>query len=259
MQTKSSWNDLKWRGRMRLTIIGFWGGFPGKKEASSGYLIEHEGFKLLLDCGSGVLAQLQEYIKPSELDAVLLSHFHPDHIADIGVLQHALLIDQMLGNEKKPLPIYAHTEDKAAAGTLTYKNQTVWEPLLESQSVQIGPFCIKALKTKHSVPCYAYMIEAGDKKLAYTADTSYFPELVPFFGGANVLLCECNFYEGMDAEKAGHLTSIQAGQIARDADVQKLILTHLPHFGNQNDLVKQAAKVYTGEIDLAKTGLKIHI
>ncbi len=245
---------------MRLTVIGFWGGYPGKKEASSGYLIEHDGFKLLLDCGSGVLSQLQEYIRPGDLDAVLLSHFHTDHIADIGVLQHALLIDKMMGIEKMPLPIYAHTEDKATADTLTYKSQTVWEPIEREKSIQIGPFHVKALKTKHSVPCYAYVIEADGKTLAYTADTAYFPELVSFFRDTHVLLCECNFYEGMDmAERAGHLTSIQAGEIARDAGVQTLILTHLPHFGDQNDLVKQAAKVYKGEIDLARTGLQIHI
>ena len=244
---------------MRLTVIGFWGGFPGRKEASSGYLIEHEGFKLLLDCGSGVLSQLQEYIKPSDLDAVLLSHFHTDHIADIGVLQHALLIDQMLGKEKKPLPIYAHTQDKNAAEQLTYKSNTVWEPIMENQSVQIGPFHVKAIKTRHSVPCYAYVIEAGGRKLAYTADTSYFPELATFFKEAHVLLSECNFYEGMDAEKAGHLTSVQAGQLAREADVQTLILTHLPHFGEHANLVKQAAQVYTGEVLLAKTGLQMTI
>ena len=244
---------------MHLTIIGFWGGFPGRKEASSGYLIEHDGFKLLLDCGSGVLSQLQEYIKPSDLDAVLLSHFHTDHIADIGVLQHALLIDQMLGNEKKPLPIYAHSHDQDAAEQLTYKKNTVWEPIMENQSVQIGPFHVKAIKTKHSVPCYAYIIEADGKKLAYTADTAYFSELAPFFKDTHVLLCECNFYEGMEAEKAGHLTSVQAGQVARDADVQTLLLTHLPHFGDHGNLVKQASQVYPGKILLAKTGLQITI
>ena len=244
---------------MHLTVIGFWGGYPGKKEASSGYLIEHEGFKLLLDCGSGVLSQLQEYIKPNELDAVLLSHFHTDHIADIGVLQHALLINQMLGNEKDSLPIYAHTQDQKAAEQLTYKSNTVWKPIVEKYAFQIGPFHVEAIKTKHSVPCYAYKIEAGGRKLAYTADTAYFPGLAHFFKDAHVLLSECNFYEGMDAEKAGHLTSVQAGQIAKDAAVQTLILTHLPHFGEHEDLVKQAKQVYAGDILLAKTGLQMTI
>ena len=244
---------------MRITVIGFWGGYPGKKEASSGYLIEHEGFNLLLDCGSGVLSQLQEYIKPTDLDAVLLSHYHTDHIADVGVLQHALLIDQMMGNEKAPLPIFAHGEDRTAASQLTYKRNTIWHPIEENESIQIGPFRVKAIQTRHSVPCYAYLIEADGRKLAYTADTAYFSELASFFKGAHVLLSECNFYEGMEAEKAGHLTSTQAGQIARDAAVQTLILTHLPHFGDRELLVKQAAQVYTGTICLAKSGLQMTI
>lgn len=77
---------------MKLTVIGHWGGYPKMGEASSGYLLEHKGFKLLVDCGSAVLSQLQYYLKPTELDAVIVSHYHPDHVADIGVLQHALLI-----------------------------------------------------------------------------------------------------------------------------------------------------------------------
>lgn len=78
---------------MKMTVVGFWGGFPEAGEATSGYLFEHDGFRLLVDCGSGVLAQLQKYITPSHIDAVVLSHYHHDHVADIGVLQYARLIN----------------------------------------------------------------------------------------------------------------------------------------------------------------------
>ncbi len=63
---------------MKMTVVGFWGGFPEAGEATSGYLFEHDGFRLLVDCGSGVLAQLQKYITPSDIDAVVLSHYHHD-------------------------------------------------------------------------------------------------------------------------------------------------------------------------------------
>lgn len=65
---------------MKMTVVGFWGGFPEAGEATSGYLFEHDGFRLLVDCGSGVLAQLQKYITPSHIDAVVLSHYHHDRI-----------------------------------------------------------------------------------------------------------------------------------------------------------------------------------
>ena len=84
---------------MQVTIVGHWGGYPKVDEASSGYLIEHEGFQILLDCGSGVLSKLQKFIQPEMLNGVIISHYHPDHIADIGVLQHARLIRGLLGSE----------------------------------------------------------------------------------------------------------------------------------------------------------------
>jgi ribonuclease BN (tRNA processing enzyme) len=86
---------------LKLTIIGPWGGYPKVNEASAGYILEHDGFNLLIDCGSGVLSKLQQYIKPTDLDACIISHYHPDHNADIGVLQHALLIDMYLTGNKK--------------------------------------------------------------------------------------------------------------------------------------------------------------
>lgn len=82
---------------MKLTVIGCYGGFPAAGEATSGYLFESNGFRLLVDCGSGVLSKLQQYIDIEELDAVLLSHYHHDHIADIGPLQYAKLVGYHLG------------------------------------------------------------------------------------------------------------------------------------------------------------------
>ena len=109
---------------MKLTIIGLWGAYPKVNEASSGYLLEHNGFKLLIDCGSGVLSKMQNYVQPEKLDAVLISHYHTDHIADIGVLQHALLVKSYLIDLRKTLPIYGHTFDEEGFSKLTYSNST---------------------------------------------------------------------------------------------------------------------------------------
>ncbi|PQD95507.1 hypothetical protein CYL18_09500 [Pradoshia eiseniae] len=245
---------------MQLTVVGFWGGFPAAGEASSGYLLEHKGYKLLLDCGSGVLSQLQSFASPSELDAVLLTHSHPDHTADIGVLQHALLIGHMSGGKERCLPIYTHSDDAQFIETLNYKSYTRWEPVAAGTTVQIGPFAVTAMRTKHSVPCFAYRIEAGGRIFGYTGDTAFKEEFASFFHGTHVLLSECNFYKGMEAaERAGHLTSEHAAVIARDAKIERLILTHLPHFGNINQLKDEAADIFDGEIGLASTGLTIEI
>jgi ribonuclease BN (tRNA processing enzyme) len=244
---------------MKLTVVGFWGGYPKKNEASSGYLVEHDGFHLLIDCGSGVLSLLPNFIEPEQLDAVMISHYHPDHIADIGVLQHARLIQGFLGKSFGSLPIYGHPFDEQEFAKLSYKNITEGIGYNPEQVLNIGPFSITFNKTNHPVDCYAMRIEAGGKVLVYTADTSFKDEFIPFSHHADVLLCECNFYEGQDGRSAGHMNSIDAGVLAEEAGVKKLILTHLPHYGELPQLVEQASKKYTGEILLASQGLIIEI
>ncbi|MDQ0214775.1 ribonuclease BN (tRNA processing enzyme) [Oikeobacillus pervagus] len=243
---------------MKLTIVGHWGGFPKVNEASSGYIIEENGYHLLVDCGSGVLSLLQNFLSPEEIDAVILSHHHPDHMTDIGVLQHALLIGKHLGKSVSTLPIYAHSENHLFP-TLTYKDLTTGMVFNPNECLQIGPFSILFLKTIHSVSCYAMRIEANGKSIVYTADSAYQDAFVSFSRNCDILLCESNFYDGMDATKAGHMTSTDAGKLASLAAVNTLILTHLPHFGDLNELKKEAEQRYSGKVLLAEKGLTIEI
>jgi ribonuclease BN (tRNA processing enzyme) len=236
---------------MKLTVIGYWGGYPKVNGASSGYLLEHEGFHLLLDCGSGVLAKLQNVLQPEDLDSVILSHYHPDHIADIGVLQHARLIQGFLGKTMSNLPIYGHAFDAHEFAKLTYKEVTKGNAYQPDQVLTVGPFQISFLKTDHPVPCYAMRIEAGGKTLVFTGDSSFKEEFILFSKSADVLLCECNFYAHQNGKAAGHMNSHDAGVLAREADVKQLILTHLPHYGNISELIHEASQEFTGIIMLA--------
>lgn len=239
---------------MQVTVVGFWGGFPGANEASSGYLIEHEGFHLLLDCGSGVLSQLQNYIKIEELNAVILSHYHHDHIADVGPIQYAWLINKYLGKCNDVLPIYGHRFDNENFSKLSKDGVTKGLAYDPNEQLQIGPFSISFMKTKHPVACYAMRIKAGHQTIVYTADSSYLEEFHYFCRKADLLICECNLYGEQDGQNAGHMTSIEAGRIANNANVKKMLLTHLPHFGDHRNLVEQAKTQFNGEIILAKSG-----
>jgi ribonuclease BN (tRNA processing enzyme) len=239
---------------VKLTIIGLWGAYPKVNEASSGYLLEHNGFKLLIDCGSGVLSKMQNYVQPEKLDAVLISHYHTDHIADIGVLQHALLVKSYLIDLRKTLPIYGHTFDEEGFSKLTYSNYTKGIAYDPDKVLQIGPFTIHFLKTKHPVPCYAFRIEANDAVFVFTADSAYQPSFVEFCRNADLLLSECNFYGNMNGENAGHMNSFEVGKLAHEANVKQLILTHLPQFGDLQQLVTEAGEHYDGPIHLAKMG-----
>lgn len=239
---------------MKLTVIGYWGGYPAKDEASSIYLVEKDGFILALDFGSGGLAKLQKYRNITDIDAVLLSHYHADHIADIGVLQHALLVQSYITGEDKILPIYGHKEDEEQFFNLNhdYTKAKQYDP---KNTLKLGPFFIRFLQTSHSVPCYGMRITDGKSTIVYTADSAYQEEWIKFSQHADLLLADSNFYAEQNGADAGHMTSKEVGTIARHANVQEVILTHLPHYGNHQQLVEEAAAEFTGKVLLAYEGL----
>lgn len=239
---------------MKLTIVGYYGGYPAQNKASSVYIIEKDGFIIVLDMGSGALSKLPNYVDIGDIDAVILSHYHTDHIADVGVLQHAKLIQYYTTDNDTILPIYGHREDIDAFTRLNH-DYTKAVPYYPSETMKLGPFFIRFLKTKHSVPCYGMRITDGDSSLIYTADTAFQEEWIPFCQNADLLLADTNFYANMDAASSGHMTSEEVGNIAEAAHVKEVILTHLPHFGDHNNLVTETKSVFSGKVSLAYEGL----
>lgn len=239
---------------MKLTVIGHWGGYPAKDGASSMYTIEKDGFLLVLDVGSGGLSKFQKYYHVTDIDAVIISHYHADHIADVGVLQHARLVQSYITGVKDELPIYGHKEDEMNFYKLNhdFTKAVRYEP---NNVLNVGPFFIRFLRTRHSVPCYGMRITDGKNTIIYTADSAYQDEWIKFSLDADLLLADCNFYAHQDGKEAGHMNSKEVATIADRANVKEVILTHLPQYGNHENLVKEASEVYDGKISLAYEGL----
>src|SRR5690625_5065557 len=240
---------------MKLTVIGYWGGYPAKGEASSVYILEKDGFLLVLDFGSGALSLFPKYRHVLDIDAIMISHYHADHIADIGVLQHAILVQSLLSETDRVIPIYGHTENSIEFEKLNH-DYTEAKEYLPDDVLNVGPFFIRFLRTSHAVPCFGMRITDGKKTLVYTADSAYQDEWIPFCLNADVLISDCNFYAGQDAKKAGHMTSVEAATIAKKANIKPLVLSHLPHFGEHERLMKEASEIYDGKITLAYEGLE---
>ncbi|WP_174616235.1 MBL fold metallo-hydrolase [Virgibacillus ihumii] len=238
---------------MKLTVIGQWGGYPAPDGATSAYLIEKDGFTLLIDAGSGSLSKLQKYKKVMDLDAVVISHYHADHIADIGVLQYAWLVNSYVTGNKEILPIYGHTEDREGFEALTHKctEGIAYDP---EKQLEIGPFTVTFQKTVHPVPCYGMRISDGDSTVVYTADSAFSEAWYDFAKNTDLLITDCNFYADQEGSKAGHMNSIDGAAIAREANVRELLLSHLPQYGDNNKLVEEAEQFFTGTVQLAHSG-----
>jgi ribonuclease BN (tRNA processing enzyme) len=240
---------------MKVIPVGIWGAFPKKNEATSSFLIEQDGFRCLVDCGSGVLAAVQNYTELREIDAVIISHYHADHIADIGVLQHAAMIGMQLREwDNIPLPIYAHDKDPEAFEKLSFKSVTEGRVLDVAEKVQIGPWEVSFCETVHPVYCLALRFSSNGKSVVFTADTEWTETLIPFAEKADLLVAESNLYEKYIGIIEGHMSGSQAGTLAERAQVSRLLLTHLPQYGDLQEILQAAKETYKGDVAFAETG-----
>ncbi|GEO63883.1 MBL fold metallo-hydrolase [Companilactobacillus nantensis] len=241
---------------MLVTVLGFYGGYPHNGNGTSGYLLQADDKKLLVDCGSGVLNALSKYMKPTDLDAVVLSHYHHDHTADVGVLQY----EWLAAKKESPLPIYGHTQDFVNYAQLTVENATKGIAYNDYEPTEIDGLTFEFLRTVHPVPAYAMRItDKAGKVLVYTADTTYFDGLVDFAKDADLLIADTNFPEDVTGRKA-HLNTKEAGTLAKEANVKRLMISHLPQTVDLETMLAQSQK-YAGDIPVvhAFQGLEIEV
>jgi len=239
---------------MKLTVIGCWGAYPGPGDASSGYLIENgSDDRFLLDCGSGVLSKLYEYTDISQLNNVVLSHYHSDHIADIGCLQYASKVQLSLGERSVPISIYGNDLSDYFE-KLSYEDASLGKVIKPGIPLFLGSFTLNFQLTPHPSPSFAVRVETKNGSIGYTGDTGWDDNLVEFFRNVDLLLCESSLYNKYKGMIEGHLSAGEAGKLAEEAEVGKLILTHFPHSGDHRELKVEAGENFKGQIDLAEGG-----
>ncbi len=241
---------------MKLTVLGCYGPYPPAGGACSGYLVEFEEWKLLLDCGNGVLSRLQHFIEPHQLDAVVLTHLHSDHISDCFILRYAIKAAFKQGRRTRPLPLFAPSRPAEDYERLTDPGIFQVQPIRDAETLTFGPLQLSFLRTVHSVSCYAVKITvAGSPQtVVYSGDTEYFPDLADFARGASLLLCEANFLQrDLLAEQINHMSARQAGILGKQAGVKRLVLTHLLPYREGEAYLAEASKEFEA-VELAQEG-----
>lgn len=260
---------------MRLTVIGAAGSFPGPDSAASCYLVEAEDssgrtWKVLLDLGNGALGPLQKATDVHDLDAVLLSHLHPDHCLDLCGLYVALRYDPTTSLTSR-LPVYGPTGTLKRL-VLAYGSEArghlegVYDvhEWTSGTPVVFGPLTVTPLRVNHPVEAYGLRLSqtvpgppglpGRTVVLAYTGDTDSCPALVTLGRNADLFLAEASFQEGRDLVRGVHLTGLRAGQAAAEAGAARLMLTHLPSWNDPAVVLAEARSAYPGPIDLAHCG-----
>lgn len=221
---------------MKIRVMGFSGAYPAANGACSGYLVTDGNRKVMLDFGSGVLPRLMAIMDPAALTAVVMSHWHFDHASDLLPLCYYLDVN------KARLRLVGSTDPQPLREVLVERFFDM-EDLAACKS--IDGIALDALRVKHPVPAYAIKLvsEAG-KVLVYTGDAVGGEGLVEFCQGADLLICDASFTKAYWHEGLPHFSAAQAGELARDAQVKRLMLTHFQPGADVRTLAAEAREAY---------------
>jgi ribonuclease BN (tRNA processing enzyme) len=238
---------------MRLTVLGGCGAWPTAQQACSGYLVEHDGFRALIDPGYAVFPRLLQHADAGDVDAVLVSHGHPDHCADLNPLLRARALRD---DPAPPLPVYAPPD--ALDPVLRLDRSGMLDDAVSVREFgpgdrfAVGPFDVRSWLLPHWLPNAGLRLTAGRETLAYTGDTGPSPDLIELARDADVFLAEATYPRVVPADSARYLSSArQAGQTAARAGVGRLVLTHLWPGTEHQAALDAAAESYHGDIDVA--------
>ncbi|WP_268913740.1 MBL fold metallo-hydrolase [Lentilactobacillus sp. SPB1-3] len=244
---------------MKLTVLGYLGGYPSHGDGTSAYLLESNDYKLLIDFGSGALLSLEKVADPLTIDAMILTHYHNDHIADVGVMQYYWQLHNDRPNAKV-LPIYGHTADKQHFESLDWPGSTEKRAYDPEKELNIGPYKITFMKTHHPVVAYALRIEESQtgKVLVFTADSAYFGGLISFCQDADLLLTDTNFYADKQGKK-WHMTTEETGRLASQANVKRLLLSHLPESDDVERLVTETTDALSDSIQVETASTRVSV
>jgi len=243
---------------MRVTVVGCAGSFPSADSAASCYLLEAEGFRLVIDMGNGAFGSLQKYAPLFGIDAICLSHLHGDHCVDLG----AYAVARHYYGPDGPLPTIPVYAPAGAPERLAPAFGLVADELIERfiferlapGSFEIGPFAVTTAHVNHTVETFGFRVSHNGWTMAYSADTGESAALVELARDANLLLAEASFLDQPGNPVGVHLSARQAGEHAAKAGAGHLALTHLVVTNDAEASRAEAASAFGGRLTLAAPG-----
>lgn len=245
---------------MRLTILGCAGSYPSAESPASSYLVEHDGHRIVLDLGNGSFGALQRHVGltwPGALDAVVLSHGHLDHCADLGSLYvqrhyYSATTDRLpiLGPSDaraRAVAIYGRQDEAGLDEEFEFRG-------FSPESMAVGPFTIDTVRAVHPVEAYSIRVTAGGRSITYSGDTAINDRLAILARDTDVALFEASFV-GTDFPPDVHMSAGEAGRVAQAARAAHLVVTHLVSMNDPDVVLAEASAEFEGAVTLASSGL----
>ncbi len=254
---------------LQITVLGWSAGISSVDAAQAGYLVHTPSTTIMVDCGSGTIAKLQSHREMTDLDALLLSHLHSDHIADALELvvhrRYHPVWDEP--DYERQLPTWAPAEaperlamayapTAADRETEDVRDVFGFRVLTDGARFTIGDIEVEAIRTQHSIECYGFRFSSGGRTLGFTADSGPCEALLRLADGVDLLVSEATWDHG---ERAGtlpttsHLSGRQAGEHARDAGAKRLLLTHLEQWTSHEPILAEAREAYGPGVEIVET------
>lgn len=233
---------------MRVTVLGSAASYAGAGEACAGHLVESGDTRVLFDCGNGVLANLSKIMDPLDIDAIFISHYHPDHYVDLFAYQSLLryapdgpapAIDVYLP-EGLPARMKCLLSERGCA---ELDEAFRFVPLEDGETIEVGEIRVTPVSVEHTEPTFALRAQANGSLLAYTADSSPGEPVSRAVAGADLVLSEATLPEEYTGV-APHMTSTEAGRLARDAGASDLVLVHVWPTNDRNQMEMLASAAF---------------
>lgn len=250
---------------MRVTVLGCSGTYGAPDCPCSGYLVSSGGVSVLLDAGPGVLGVLQRHMRIEDLDAVLVSHSHPDHWVEVPIMRNALRY--VFG--RSGVPLHSTVETLGLMERITHDGiAPTLEPhvIADGSEIEVGPLRIRCSRTDHPPETLAFCIDDGRSRVAYSADTGPRWSFSEFGAPVDLGICEATFRDGapnaLEAAQSPvgiHMTALQAGAMAAEAGARQLVLTHLLPGADAAGAAAEAASAYGAEPAVARSGMVLDI
>jgi ribonuclease BN (tRNA processing enzyme) len=230
---------------VRFTVLGSSGTYPTPTNPASSYLVRTNEATIWCDAGHGGFQALAAAIDPADIDAILVSHRHPDHCVDVFAAFHAFAYGP---NPIHSIPFFAHPSVidhltgflDAGSG---HQIHTVFDfnPIEAAGGFSVADLTMRAVPMDHSVPTFGFGFEAQGRRLFYTADTGPNGSWVEEVGPADLLVSEASLQgDAGDDGYRQHLTAARAGEIASRVGATRLLLTHIPPYLDPLRSVREA-------------------